>query len=172
MTTPKQQEPAMPVIKELSPQRPKTLLQRLSSGTLHAFPSLHPSSSKKYLIDRPATAPGPFGRRVKKTTVAANIDQLLSPNPAILVASDSSQPYPYDPDNYHLFAASAACEDQKLSHTSHAMHARQVALGRTAFPQVLTEDALLSRLVILPISPTAVTQCSWGLVLSPQSVLR
>jgi hypothetical protein len=105
MTTPKRHEPVVPVITELPIQRPKTLLQRLSSSIVHALPSLRSSSSKNDLIDRSATAPGPFGKRAKKTAVAADTKQLLSPESEIVAAGESAEPCPYDPDSYHSLAS-------------------------------------------------------------------
>jgi hypothetical protein len=105
MTIPKQHERAVPFIKEHPPQRPRILLQRLSSGILHALPSLRSSNSKNDLIDRPTTAPGQSGKRAKKEAISAESEQLLGAGPEVLTASTSTQPCPYDPNSYHSFAS-------------------------------------------------------------------
>lgn len=105
MTTPKQHERAVPLMKEHPLQRPKTLLQRLSLGIVHALPSLRSSSSKIDLIDRPATAPNHFKKRADKAALVASTEQLLNLDPSIVAAGESAPPCPCEPDSCHPFAS-------------------------------------------------------------------
>lgn len=105
MTIPKQHERAVPVINEPVPQRPKTLLQRLSSGIVHALPSLPASSSKNDLINRPTTAPGLAVGRARNRTTAVESEPLLTPAYRYTGTVGPEEPCPYDPNSYHSFAS-------------------------------------------------------------------
>lgn len=104
MTIPKQRERAVPVINEPAPQRPKTLLQRLSSGIIHALPSLRASSSKNDLINRPTTAPGlAVGRARNRTAVES--EPLLALAYRYTDTVGPKDPCSYDSNSYHSFAS-------------------------------------------------------------------
>lgn len=139
MTTPKQHERAVPLMKEHPLQRPKTLLQRLSLGIVHALPSLRSSSSKIDLIDRPATAPNHFkNAQIRQLLLPApsnysiSILQLWLPASQLRRARANQTLAIRSQALRNVVATSAACEDQRLSNTSHATPAKLVVLDRTS----------------------------------------
>ena len=105
MTASKQRESAIPVINEPAPQRPKTLLQRLSSGIIHVLPSFRTSTPKDEIITRPTTALHLISKRTMEGATFGESEQLLASQPEVTTTREPDQPCPYDLNTYYPFAS-------------------------------------------------------------------
>ena len=95
----------MLVVKHPAPQRPKTLLQRLSSGLINALPPFRTSTLKPDPIVRPTTVPNLSWKHLRKMPILADSKQLLSPQAEITVAGYSVKPCPCDPHASNSFTS-------------------------------------------------------------------
>lgn len=104
MTASKQGEPADTIDKVPATQRPKTLLQRLSSGLIHAAPSFRTSTPKNDLLSRPSTPISAEDWSRRGGIVVTNELFLVSQLEAT-TKDGSEQPCPYNPTSYHSSAS-------------------------------------------------------------------
>lgn len=101
----KEYEPAILIVKHPTPQRPKTLLQRLSSGLIHALPSFRTPTSKPDPVIRPKTVPNVSWKYLRRIPIVVSSEQLFISQAEIAVAGYSGKSCPYDPHTYNSFTS-------------------------------------------------------------------